>query len=563
MQKASDHVGKARPWRAALLALPLLAASGAAWGQSRDTLTIGISQATSTFHPNIEAMLAKSYILGFARVPLTAYGPDWRPACLSCGTLPTLENGQVALETTPDGKPGMRVTWRLREDQRWGDGRPVTAEDLRFAWEAGRAFETGFGGAEFYRSAYEFQSDGPRSVTLRFDKVSFDAGSAGDFQPLPAHVDRAIWEADRRNYRSRTAYDTDTTNAALWNGPYRITAVQPGAAVTLERNATWAGAVPAFRRINIRVVENSAALEAQLLSGQLDMIAGEMGLSLDQAIALERRARGRLRFLYRPGLVWEHLDLRLDNPILSDVRVRQALMMAIDRPRIVQSLFDGRQPVAATSIHPGDPMLDPGIAPWPYDPARAAALLEEAGWRPGPDGVRRNAEGARLSLDLMTTAGNRSRETVLQVIQGMWRAAGVEGRIANQPPRVLFGETLSQRRFQGAVLFAWISSPENVPRTTLHSDEIPTAARNWSGQNYPGYSNPEMDALLEALPQELDAGKRRPMWARLQAITHRDLPALPLWHRADAHIWPTWLDGVRPTGNQYPSSLWVTDWRVR
>ncbi|WP_232480429.1 peptide ABC transporter substrate-binding protein [Roseomonas sp. KE2513] len=561
MQMAPTHTAS---WgRRALVALLALLAAPPAGAQPRDTLTIGISQATGTFHPNIESMAAKSYILGFARRPLTGHGPDWLPLCLACETLPTIENGGVVLETTPDGKPGMRVTWRLRDDLRWGDGRPVTAEDMRFAWEAGRAFETGFGGAEFYRSAYEFLSDGPRSVTLRFDKRSFDAGSAEGFEPLPAHIDRAIWEADRRNYRSRTAYDTDTTNPGLWNGPYRVTAVQPGAGVTLERNEAWAGPAPTFRRINIRVVENSAALEAQLLAGQIDMVAGELGFSLDQAIALERRARNRFRFSYRPGLVWEHLDLRLDNPVLADIRVRQALMLAIDRPKITASLFDNRQPVAATAIHPDDPMLDRSLAPWPFDPARASALLEEAGWRPGPDGIRRNAEGARLAIDLQTTAGNRSRETVLQVIQGMWRAAGVEARIANQPPRVLFGETLSQRRFQGAVLYAWISSPENVPRTTLHSDEIPTAERNWSGQNYPGYRNPEMDALLEALPQELDAAKRRPLWARLQAMTHRDLPAIPLWHRAEPHVRPQWLDGVRPTGNMSPSSLWVTDWRVR
>ena len=529
----------------------------------RDTLSIGISQAPSTFHPNIESMFAKSYVLGFARRPLTAYGDDWRLACLSCEAVPTMENGGVALETTPDGKPGMRVTWRLRDGLRWGDGAPVTSEDLRFAWEAGRAFETGFGGAEFYRRAYEFIAEDARTVTLRFDRVSFDAGSAGDFQPLPAHVDRARWEADRRGYRSRTAYDTETTNPALWNGPYRISAVQPGASVTLDRNPAWGGAAPVFRRITVRIVENSAALEAQLLAGQVDMISGEAGLPLDQAIALERRTRARFRFHYRPGLTWEHMDLRLDNPILADLRVRQALMHAVDRPRIVQSLFDGRQPVAATSIHPDDPMLDRSVLPHPFDLGLAQRLLEEAGWRPGPDGVRVNAAGERLAFDFQTTAGNRSREVVQGAIQGMWRAAGVEARILNQPPRVLFGEALSRRRFTGAALFAWISSPESVPRTTLHSDEVPREATNWSGQNYTGYADPEMDAILEALPQELDAERRRPMWSRIQAMTHRDLPALPLWHRADAHVWPTWLDGVRPTGNQYPSSLWVEGWRVR
>ena len=112
----------------------------------------------------------------------------------------------------------------------------------------------------------------------------------------------------------------------------------------------------------------------------------------------------------------------------------------------------------------------------------------------------------------MTTAGNRAREAVQQVLQGMWRQAGIEARIRNEPPRVFFAETLSKRNFQGAALFAWISAPESVPRSNLHSEEIPTEARNWSGQNYPGYRNPEMDALLEAIPQELDRDKRRVLW---------------------------------------------------
>ena len=508
-------------------------------------------------------MVAKYYTLGFAHVPLTAYGPDWTLQCLGCETVPTLENGLAARETTPDGKPGLRVTWRLREGLRWGDGTPVTAEDLRFAWEAGRAFETGFGGAEFYRSAYEFLSDDPRSVTLRFDKVTFDYASAGTYAPLPARIERPRWEADRRGYRSRTAYDTESANPALWSGPYRVTGVQPGATVTLDRNAAWTGPAPAFDRIVIRAVENTAALEAQLLAGQVDMVAGELGLPLDQAIALERRTGHRFRFGYKPGLIWEHIDLNLDNPILADLRVRQALLLGMDRARIVQSLYGGRQPVAATAIHPDDPMSDPQVRRWPFDPARAAALLEEAGWKPGEGGIRRNAAGERLSLEFMTTAGNRAREQVQQVIQGMWRAIGVEARIRNEPPRVLFAETLSQRRFTGGALFAWVSSPENVPRSTLHSTEIPTAATNWSGQNYPGFRDAEMDALIEALPVELDPAKRRPLWARLQAITAEQLPALPLWHRADAHVWPQWLDGVRPTGHLNFSSLWVTEWKVR
>lgn len=543
------------------LALLLLAAPAAA--QGRDALTIGITQYPSTLHPNIENMAAKSYVLGFARRPVTAYDADWRLVCLLCEEVPTLENGLAVREATPDGRPGLAVTWVLREGLRWGDGAPLTTEDLRFAWEAGRDPATGFGPAEFYRSAYEFIAHDARRFTLRFDRVTFEFASLGDFQPLPAHVERARWEADPRAYRTRTAYNAEPTNPALWNGPFRIAAVQPGSSVTLERNPHWHGPAPAFRRVTIRAVESTPALEAQLLAGQLDMIAGELGLPAEQAAALQRRAGARFRVQFRPGLTYEHLDLNLDLPALQDRRVRQALLLALDREQIVNRLFEGRQTVAATSVNPLDWVHDEAAPRWPFDAARAAALLAEAGWTPGPDGIRRNAAGERLSFELLTTAGNRSREAAQQVIQAMWRAVGVEARIRNEPPRVLFGETLSRRRFQGAALFAWISAPESVPRTVLHSGEIPRAERNWSGQNFTGFRHAEMDSLLERIPEELDRERRRALWHRLQAIYAEELPALPLWFRQDAHVWPPWLDGVRPTGHLNPSSLWVEEWRAR
>ena len=83
-----------------------------------------------------------------------------------------------------------------------------------------------------------------------------------------------------------------------------------------------------------------------------------------------------------------------------------------------------------------------------------------------------------------------------------------------------------------------------------------------SRANSPSDFSTKADALLAALPQELDPAKRRPLWARLQAITATELPALPLWHRAEAHVWPLWLSGVEPTGHLNPSSLWVTGWKA-
>ncbi len=134
-------------------------------------------------------------------------------------------------------------------------------------------------------------------------------------------------------------------------------------------------------------------------------------------------------------------------------------------------------------------------------------------------------------------------------------------RIRNQPARVLFGQTLSQRRFPSMALFAWISSPENLPRTTLHSAHIPAPENNYAGKNYTGFKNAEVDRLLEQAEVELDKEKRRTLWHRLQEIYAEELPSLPLYFRAYPYVLPKWLTGVEPTGHQYPTTLWVENWR--
>jgi peptide/nickel transport system substrate-binding protein len=528
----------------------------------RDELVIGITQFPFTFHPTFEAMVAKSYVLGMARRPFTTYDSDWRLICMLCEELPTIENGLAAPETTADGKDGIAVTYTIVADAVWGDGTPITTRDVVFTWEVGRHPQSGVIPKEFYRSLHNITVKDERTFTLHFDKLTFEYNAINSFELLPAHLETEAF-AEPASYRQKTRYDTDTTNKGLYFGPYLISQVVAGSHVTLTPNPLWWGPEPHFRRIVVRAVENTAALEANLLSGAIDMIAGEIGLSLDQALAFEARSGGRYAVLYKPGLAYEHIEINLDNPILADVRVRRALLHAIDRNAINESLFAGRQPVALTNVNPLDWVHTEDVARYPYDVGKAAALLDEAGWTTMRRGIRHDASGAPLTLEIMTTAGNRSRELVQQVLVSQWKEAGIDVRIRNEPARILFGQSLSQRRFPAMALFAWISAPESVPRTTLYSDQIPTAENNWAGQNYSGYASEQMDQLIDAIEVELDRDKRAQLWHQLQELYARDLPALPLFFRADSFILPPWLEGVEPTGHQYPTTLWVETWRTR
>ena len=545
---------------AALLCAAVLAVMACATPVRAAELRIGMTQFPSTLNPLIDSMLAKSYVLAMTRRPFTIYDQNWELVCMLCTQLPTIENGLAKPEDLPDGKRGIAVTYTIQPEATWGDGKPVTSGDVVFTWQVGRHPKSGVSDLESFRRVLSIDVIDDKTFTLHVDRIEFTY-NAMPFPVLPAHIERAIFEADPASYRDRTAFDADPTNPGLGFGPYRVVELVTGARIVLEPNPTWWGTKPAFERVTVRVIEKTTALEANLLSGAIDMIAGELGLTLDQALAFEKRHGGRFDITYKSGLIYEHLDLNLDNPILADKRVRKALVHALDRATLSERLFAGRQPVAHSSVSPLDWIYDPDIPTYPYDPDRAKALLDQAGWSVIENGLRHNAAGQRLTLELMTTAGNRSRELVEQVLQSQWRQVGIDVRIRNEPARVFFGETVSKRKFTGAAMFAWLSAPESVPRTTLRSDQIPTADNNWSGQNYTGFNNAAMDDLIDRIEVELDRGARKQLWDRLQRLYVEELPVIPLYWRANAYILPKWLEGIRPTGHPGTTTPWIEEWR--
>ncbi|WP_289297081.1 peptide ABC transporter substrate-binding protein [uncultured Reyranella sp.] len=526
--------------------------------QAKDELVVAMTQMPGTWNPIISSMLAKSLIANMTARPVTAYDADWKLVCLVCTELPTIENGKARVIDLADGKKGMEIDVELR-NMRWGDGTPVSAKDVAFTLEVGKHPLSGVASSEGYKRIIKLDVKDDRRFTMTIDRVTFDYNSIG-LQLLPAHIEKPIFDANPAEYRNRTAYDTQSTNPGLAFGPYRLTEIVPGSRVVLEPNPTWTGQKPFFKRITVRIIENTAALEANLLSGSVDYVLGELGLSLDQAIAFEKRHKDKYNVVYKPALIWEHIDVNLDNKLLADRRIRQAMLLAIDRKAISEKLFEGKQPIAHGGISELDPMFSPTARQYGYDPAAARKLLDEAGFSTLRNNVRHNAAGEKLSIELGTTAGNRVRELVAQVIQSQLRQVGIEVRLKAETPRIFF-EAMGRRTYSGLGMYAWVQRPEGVPRSSLHSKEVPSADNGWSGQNYPGYANPEMDKALDAAERELDVVKRRALFAEIQKLAADDLPSLPLFFRVDPFVIPKPLKGVTPTGTLNSSTLWVEQWR--
>ena len=527
-------------------------------GAAQDRLVIGLSQFPDGMNPTLAGQDVLTYASGFALRPITTFDRDGHVACLLCAEVPTLENGLVTREGD-----GLAVIIKLKPGLAWGDGVPVTAHDIAFTWKLEHDPAGGFVATYPWWRATSVDVPDDQTAVLHLDRTytSFQLWDAVLSEHIEAPVVQAA--ATPADYINHTLYNRAPETPGLWNGPYMPAAFRINQSIDFVPNPHWSGSKPGFAHIILKVVENTAALQANLLSGDVDMTPSGIGLSIDQAIALQQNHGDRFRFIYKPQLVYEHLETQLSDPILRDRKVREALLRGIDVGAIVAKLFGGHAEVARSFINALDPHYTADVPTYPYDPARARALLDAAGWTPGADGIRRNAQGERLSLEFTTTAGNRVRELTQVVMQSQWRAIGVETAIRNVPSRMFFGETLKKREFTGLAEFASTLQPLLVPWSRLSSRSIPSAANNWAGQNYAGVDDARLDALIDAAQYELDAAKQQTIWTEIQRIYATQLYGLPLYFREDPDVLPVWLAGYEATGKETYMSYFAEAWRGR
>ena len=543
--------------------LPILAAvcctALAQSAAAKDTLVIGVAQFPASLHPYIPAQTVQHYVVGFANRPVTSFDNDGKARCLLCTELPTLENGLAKIEKQPDGTDGLAVTFKLKPDLKWGDGEPVTANDVKFTWEVGHDPANGFNNLYSWERAKSVDVVDPHTAVLHLPRTltSYQMWDA----LLPEHLERKALGATALDYINHSVFNLAPTTPGLWNGPYIISGYHSGNSVELSVNPYWTGQKPGITHIVVRLIENTAALTANLLSGDVDMSPTGIGVTTDQAVALERDHPGRFQFFYSKGFSYERIDPQINNPALADLRVRKALLMATDRKTLIQRLFSGHASVALSWTNDIDPNYTDQVTHYDYDPKAAAALLQEAGYTPGPDGIRRNPAGDRLAFEFSTTSGNRVRELSQQVMQSQWKAIGVEVTIHNEPSRSFFGETMRKRSYTGLAEYASSTQIGLVPSPYYGTGSIGTAANNFSGQNRAAWSNKEMDRLMAAAEVELDSTKQKALWASMQKLYADQLPELPLYFREDPDIVPIWLKGYHATGKETYESEWAEGWQ--
>jgi len=392
-------------------------------------------------------------------------------------------------------------------------------------------------------------------VTLKESYVPFVASTLV-FPILPKHALEGVKDPG----------NSDFARAPLGNGPFIFKEWIPGDRIVVEANPN-APIPPKVAEIIFKFVPDMNTLLAMLRTGDVDVAYDLRETQIPEIVKMQNVTVTAL-----PGLSIERYyfnlrdpkDLTKPHPIFSDINVRKAIMMGMDRWSAVSGILGGYGEVAVTELD-NHPWANTDLQAVPYDPEGAKKLLDEAGWVPGPDGIRVK-DGVRLSFRNSTTAGNQVRENLQLLFQQNLKDIGVEMTIDNYQSAVFFGGCATDGVFGTGNfdIMGFTNRPASIDLAQEWSDffltsSIKDCATNPAGSNAWGYSNPKLDEEMNCALNELDSAKRIECIKAAQKTIYDDYFVLYIYDRLDVYAVSNRVTGVNPTvfgGHSYSYTNW-------
>ncbi|MBR0660860.1 ABC transporter substrate-binding protein [Neoroseomonas oryzicola] len=415
-------------------------------------------------------------------------------------------------------------TWelRLRRGVTFHDGSPFTADDVAFSIARVPNVPNNPGPyTSNLRTISRVEVVDPHTVRLHTDQPN---------PVLPGQLTN-IFVVSKRVAEGASTSDFNSGRAAIGTGPFRVEQVRGQEGMSIARNPTYWGEAPAYARVEIRVIGNDASRLAALLSGDVDLIesvppADVERLQRDARVSVFRRNSDRIMYLL-PNLRLEQFPLLTDtagqplarNP-LRDVRVRRALSLAIDRQALAARALDGQAVPTVQMVPEQFGGFDPGIAIPAADPARARALLAEAGY-PNGFGLTLGCPNNRFVNDAR----------VCQAAGQMLTRAGFQVRVETQPWNVFSPRTLAHRNDLPLMLYGLsLSSSRDasyILSTAVHT-RVPEQA--FGQGNRGGFSDARLDAMIDAVIGRADEGREAEL-RRVAAAAAEEVPFIPLYNQ--------------------------------
>jgi len=537
-------------------------------GQQRKSLTVSLEGEINALATELDSSGVSglsSYLHDFIHDYLTVRGDldDLLPQLVTA--LPSIEAG--TWKVTDDGR--MEVTWQLQRNVRWHDGTEFTSADVKFGYDVTVDPAAPLGvPTEATRVIEAIETPDPYTFIARWRATSRWGAelTRTSFNLLPRHLLEQDFLANKEGFGTHPYFTS--ADVVIGTGPYRPVEWVLGSHLTaVAFDQYWQGRAK-IDRVTFRFIKDNQTILANLLSGTTDV--ANRGLSWDgvQFVQNEWVAQGKGTLLNQPTnfrhVLFQFRPEFVSPTDLLNPDVRRALVHGFNREQLVEGIFPGGGPnlVAHSIGYPGTPIGDTVervIVKYPYDAARASQLLEQAGWRKGPDGLLTKPNGERFRIELQA-GGDSEDDKTFTLMESDYRTLGIElvyrsfgGR--RQTPE----DTARFSALQKTGL------PFNQPTFGRRWDgrETATAENRWSGGNRSGYANARTDAALDGIERAIRFEDQLRFWADAWRTITEDVAVLGLFFVPQPIAARKGVEGAFPA-NAGGSATWrAHTWDVR
>jgi peptide/nickel transport system substrate-binding protein len=439
----------------------------------------------------------------------------------------------------------LELTFKLRRDVKWHDGRPFTADDVLFTYQTMINPKTPAPFKEGFMLVKDVQTPDPYTVRVFHDKPYARALETWGTYMLPKHALQSFAAAG-------TLRESPQNSHPVGTGPYRFQEWKPGEKVVLVANPDYFEGRPYLSRIVYRVIPSQATIFLELKAQGVDYASSLTGIQYARQTEYPAFRKAYHKFRY-PGSGYTFVGFNLKDPRFADLRVRQAFAHAINKQELIDGVRLGLAREATGPIRPGTWAYTDDVKRFPFDPEKAKALLAEAGWKDRDgDGLVEDRDGKPFTLTIRTNQGNDERKKIAEITQQRLKEIGIQVDIQLIEWAAFIKEFVKPRRFEVVVL-GMGSGTDPDQFVVWHSSQ-----RGPDQMNRTGYANAEVDRLLELGRSSCVQAERVQYYHRIQQILAEDLPMIFLYTADALPVVAGRIHGVSaaPSGILYNFTEW-------
>jgi peptide/nickel transport system substrate-binding protein len=503
--------------------------------------------------------------------PLASSGPDGNPVPKLAAEIPTLANGGIA-------KDQKSITWKLKPGVKWSDGTPFTADDVVFTWQYVSDPKTASSDSQIADGVVSVEAKDPTTVL-----VTFKDANPWPYQIFVSYLGNIIQKKQFQDFMGEKSKDAPGNLMPIGTGPYKVTDFKPGDVVTYAINDNYRDPdKPFFKDVQIKGGgDATSAARAVFQTGDVDYA---WNLQVESQVLNQLMQGGKGDLVVAPSPNVERLlinfaDPNVDedgakaepdtkHPFFSDLNVRKAFAMAVDRKSIADQLYGPAGQATCNMITSPTTLVSKNTDSMDvckYDIAAANQLLDQAGWVKGSDGIRAK-DGVKMHVVFQTTV-NPLRQKEQAIVKSGWEQLGVDVELKSVDAAVFFSsdagnpDTASHFYTDVEMYTNGAQFPDMTQYMALWtSAQIASKANSWHGNNYHRWSNADYDTMYSQLQAETDPAKRTDLIIKMNDLLVSQVVVIPLVARTQ----PT--DGVSKQikgdiPNPWDSVLWnIADW---